>query len=337
MKRKMKLLFVGPCKRSFRSFMQQDLDILTQEFDVRLVNFCVSRHDWKATCTAFYNLIAGVAWADVIFCWFAGLEAFFATAFSQLFHKKTAVVAGGGDVTAIAEIGYGAPSRRGGRFFTTFALNRATKVLPYSKDAEKNVLRFLKHADKVELVYLGIDTEKFCPSETKRDQAITVSAVWHRTLKRKGLETFVESAAYLPEVKFFLIGQFMDDSINYLRSIASKNVVFTGFLSESELIRCYRQAKAYIQVSAHEAFGVALAEAMACECVPVVTDKGSIPEVVGTTGVCVPYGDAAATAKGIKQALELDDGAMARQRIEKMFAIDKRREALLNAINGLFD
>jgi glycosyltransferase involved in cell wall biosynthesis len=74
---------------------------------------------------------------------------------------------------------------------------------------------------------------------------------------------------------------------------------------------------------------------MACGCVPVVTDKGAIPEVVGNTGVYVSYGDAKATADGIKRALKLNDGATARQRIEKMFTIDKRREALLNAINDL--
>jgi len=336
MKHKKKLLFVGPCKRHFRSFMQQDLDVLKQEFDVKLVNFCVSPLDLKATCAAFYNLNIGIAWADVIFCWFAGSEAFFATAFSQVYHKKTAVVVGGGDVTAIPEIGYGAPLGPKGRFYTTFVLNRATKVLPYSKDAERNVFRFLKHAGKVELVYLGIDTEKFYPSETKRDEAITVSAVRHQTIKRKGLETFVKSAAYLPEVKFFLIGQFLDDSINYLRSIASKNVVFTGFISESELIECYQEAKVYAQVSAHEAFGVALAEAMACGCVPVVTDRGAIPEVVGETGIYVPHGDAAATAEGIKRALESNNGIVAQRRIGQMFTLDKRRKGLLKAINALF-
>jgi glycosyltransferase involved in cell wall biosynthesis len=202
--------------------MQQDLDVLKREFDVRFINFYVDPLDLKATCISFYNLITGIAWADVVFCWFAGSEAFFATAFSQVFHKKTAIVVGGGDVTSIPEIGYGAPLGPKGRFYTKFILNRATKVLPYSKDAEKNV-RFLKRAGRVELVYLGIDTEKFCSSKTKRDEVITVSDVRRQTLRRKGLETFVKSAAYLPEVKFFLIGQFRDDSINYLRLIASKN------------------------------------------------------------------------------------------------------------------
>jgi glycosyltransferase involved in cell wall biosynthesis len=120
-----------------------------------------------------------------------------------------------------------------------------------------------------------------------------------------------------------------------LRSIASKNVSFTDFLGENEPTRCYQETKVYVQVSAHEAFGVPLAEAMACECVPIVTDKGVIPEVVGNTGFYVPYEDPVATAEGIKQALRSDAGRLARQRVEAMFTIGRRQEALLKAIKDL--
>jgi glycosyltransferase involved in cell wall biosynthesis len=132
-----------------------------------------------------------------------------------------------------------------------------------------------------------------------------------------------------------LIGQFADHSIDHLRSIASKNVRFTGALPENELIRYYQDAKVYVQASTHEAFAVSLAEAMACECVPVVTDKGAIPEVVGGTGIYVAYGDPAATADGIEQALESDKGSAARQRIKNMFTIDERQKALLKVMHEL--
>jgi glycosyltransferase involved in cell wall biosynthesis len=74
---------------------------------------------------------------------------------------------------------------------------------------------------------------------------------------------------------------------------------------------------------------------MACECVPVVTDRGAIPEVVGDAGIYVPYGDPEATAQGIRQALSSEKGGTARQRIEEMFTIDKREEALLKTMRDL--
>jgi glycosyltransferase involved in cell wall biosynthesis len=334
---KKKLLFVGPCKFFFRSFMQWDFDALSKEFDVRLVNACFNVHDLQGTVKTPYSLVTGVAWADAIFCWFASREAFWAIALSQIFKRKTAVAAGGADVTAVPELRYGAALSKTKRFYSTYVLSRATKVLPYSKDAEEAALGLVHDASKVTRVYLGIDVEKFHPSDPKKDRVITVSVVSHSNLKRKGLETFVKSAAYLPNAEFVVVGQFADGSIDYLRSIAPKNVRFTGLLAERELIRCYQGAKVYVQVSAHEAFGVALAEAMACECTPVVTDRGAIPEVVGDAGIYVPYANPVATAAGITQALKSDKGSAARQRIKNMFTIDERQKALLKVINDLLN
>jgi glycosyltransferase involved in cell wall biosynthesis len=316
--------------------MQWDLDLPKEKFDVRLVKVCYGKSILKRTLMTHLDLISGIAWADVVFCWFANYEAFAAVAVSQLLNKKTAIVVGGQDVTTIPELEYGLALRRRAHFYQKFALNRATKVLPYSRDAERGALGFLNDQAKVKLIYLGVDSEKFHPLGSKKDTVITAGEVTDSNLKRKGLETFVKSAAYLPDIEFVLIGRFLDTSIDYLRSIATKNVRFAGFLAESELIKQYQQAKVYVQVSAHEAFGVALAEAMASECVPVVTDRGAIPEVVGETGLYVPYGDAAATAEGIKRALQSNNGTMARQRVEEMYTLDKRRKELLKAINDLF-
>ena len=316
--------------------MQWDLDALRGEFDVRLVNACFNIHDIRGTLTTPYRLMRGVAWADAVFCWFASREAFWAIALSQVFKRKTAVAVGGADVTAIPELRYGG-ARKTKRFYSTYVLDRATKVLPDSKDAEKGALGLVNDASKVTLIYLGIDVEKFRSSGPKKDKVMTVGVVSHSNLKRKGLETFVKSAAYLPHIEFVLVGQFADSSINYLRSIAPKNVRFAGLLPERELIRCYQEAKVYVQASAHEAFGAALAEGMACECVPVVTDKGAIPEVVGDTGIYVPYADPVATAEGIEQALKSDKGSAARQRIKNMFTIDERQKALLKVIRDLLN
>jgi glycosyltransferase involved in cell wall biosynthesis len=332
---KKKLLFVGPPQKHFRAFMHRDLDLLKKTFDVRLVNVCFNMYYLKCTLVALRNLVAGVAWADVVFCWFADRNAFPAIALSQLYNKKTLVAVGGADVTTIPELGYGLALHKREHFYQMFVLNKATRILPDSKDAEKGALALVNDTAKVTLIYLGVDVERFHPSGTKKEKVLTVGAVWRRNLDRKGLETFVKSARYLEDVEFVLVGHFMDDSINYLRSIGSKNVRFTGLLPASELMRQYQEAKVYVQVSAHEAFGLSLAEAMACECVPVVTDRGAIPEVVGDAGIYVPYGDPEATAQGIRQALSSEKGGTARQRIEEMFTIDKREEALLKTMRDL--
>jgi len=47
---------------------------------------------------------------------------------------------------------------------------------------------------------------------------------------------------------------------------------------------------------------------MLCECVPVVTKNGALPEVVGDTGFYVAYDDERDVAEGIKKALKSEKG-----------------------------
>ena len=164
---------------------------------------------------------------------------------------------------------------------------------------------------------------------------ITVGGINKSTVKRKGMESFVKSARYLPYMRFVVIGGWLDDSIEYLKSIAPQNVEFTGFVSDDELMEWYQKAKVYCQLSLYESFGMALAESMCCECVPVVINNAALPEVVGDTGFYVPYGDPEATAEVIKEALKSDKGKEARKRIEDMFLIEKREKRLIEIARGL--
>jgi len=179
-----------------------------------------------------------------------------------------------------------------------------------------------------------VETEKFNvdPKIGKEDIVITVGNVTKSNLLRKGIEIFVKTASYLPKIPFYVIGRYNEETYNYLNEIASGNVIFTGFISEKELIKFYQKAKVYVQVSAHEGFGISPAEAMLCECIPVTTNRGALPEVVGKTGFYVPFNDPEETAKAIRKAIESDKGSEARNYILENFSMKKREEAIKNII-----
>jgi FkbM family methyltransferase len=82
-----------------------------------------------------------------------------------------------------------------------------------------------------------------------------------------------------------------------------------------------------VQASRHEAFGLSLAEGMLCGAIPVVTDAGALPEVVGDAGVVIASQDPHAIADGIRQALDLgaDGSRQARERVQAHFTIEQRR------------
>jgi glycosyltransferase involved in cell wall biosynthesis len=326
MNRRTRVLFV---RTANSSFIEKDLDLLRKHFNVKVVDYSGKK---KAM-----HVVKGVLWADITFSWFAGSHAALAVLFSRVLRKKAIVVTGGYDVANEPSIDYGImrfPRSRDARI-VKFVLGHADLILPFSNFSMREVLKHSRPRQS-KVLYCCADTEKFKPGSGKlNDLAVTVGLITNDTLRRKGFETFVKSAGFLPEIRFVLIGEHLDDSGQYLRSIAGPNVTFTGFVPFDKLLEYLQKAKVYVQISAQEGFGVALAEAMSCECVPVVTERGAIPEVVGDTGFYVAYDNPQATAKAIAEALKSDKGKKARERIIANFSLEKREAGLLKTISEL--
>lgn len=332
--RKVRVLFVYS---ALSTFARNDLKILQKYFTVRRLNvttFLVPRRGrhWLA----YFRLLKGILWADVVYAWWAELNAFFIVLFCVLLRKKSIVVVGGYEVAYVPAINYGTLLSPIGRLEVKFILAHASKILAVSKSSEKEILHFAK-PKTLKLVYNGVDTERFKPLGDKENLVITVGGVSHGTINKKRLDTFVAASKYLTDVQFVMIGKILDDSIKQLRSKASRNVKFTGYVSDESLLRYYQKAKVYCQLSTQESFGVALAEAMSCGCVPVVTRKYSLPEIVGDTGFYVPYNDPEATAEAIEKALRSDKGAKARERVQKYFSSKAREKKLIREISDLIE
>ncbi len=318
------------------TFLKEDLELLKGHFEIRTAP-TFNRKKPITSIPSIFAILKGTLWADVTFSWFADTHAFLAVLFSMMLRKKSVVVASGYSVADMPEIKYGAMRGWISSRVVKFTLRHATKVLAVSKFNMKEISRYVG-SEKVRMVYHSVDREKFKPGGEKQNNlVITTGGVMKSNLTRKGIETFVKSGRFLSEVDFVLIGRSTDDSLEYLKSIATPNVKFTDYIPLDKLIDYYQRAKVYVQVSAHEAFGIALAEAMLCECVPVVTDTTALPEVVGDTGFYVPYADPEATAKAISKALNCSKGAEARERIRRMFPPEKRERELIMEIQGLLE
>ena len=72
---------------------------------------------------------------------------------------------------------------------------------------------------------------------------------------------------------------------------------------------------------------------MLCECVPVASDRGALPEVVGDTGFYVHELTPEETARQIEKALCSNVGGKVRERIINNFSIEKREEELIKIIS----
>jgi glycosyltransferase involved in cell wall biosynthesis len=64
-------------------------------------------------------------------------------------------------------------------------------------------------------------------------------------------------------------------------------IVFTGFVPPTDLVALYSLAEIFVLPSLYEGFGLPPLEAMACGCPAIVSDRGSLPEVVGDAAVLI--------------------------------------------------
>ena len=322
---KTKILYITP--PPYRSFLKKDAELLKKYYKIRVIIFD------KLSPPLIFKLFKGVLWADITFSWFADTHAFLAVLLSKLFRKKSIVVVGGYEVAKVPEIGYGALLNPKSARKVKYVLENADKVLAVSNFNKKEILEYM-NLNNVKLVYNGVDITKFKPAIKKEDDLIITVAGRHPNIKLKGLDTFIKTARFLPEKKFVVIG-LSKDLVNNLEKVSTSNVTFAGFLLGRDLIQYYQKANVYCQLSYRESFGMALAEAMACGCIPVVTNRGALPEVVGETGFYVPYGDPRATAEAIKEALKSDKGKEARERIKRMFPLERRERELIGIIKEM--
>jgi len=217
-------------------------------------------------------------------------------------------------------------------------MRRASLLVTNSEYTRGEVLALGLPPERVTVVYHGFeDTVGEPPTEPREPLALTVSNVAWLTLERKGLLPFVEAAPFAPELRFVLVGEWVDGAAALLREVGGANVELTGRVSDEELASWYRRASVYVQASRHEGFGMTVAEAMLAGCIPVVTGAGALPEVAGDVGERVDAPKPDAIADAVRRACEApaSERTRARQRVLERFPLEARRRGLFGAVARL--
>jgi glycosyltransferase involved in cell wall biosynthesis len=319
------------------SFCSNDKRLLMKHYTVTDTSYSWS--DLKSIIFLPIEGLLSMLRSDISISWFGSLHALIAVFWSKILNKKSIVIAGGYDVVSESEIDYGLLNRKFLKWIPILVFRNCDQILAVSLYTKDELLRNTTiPSDKISIVYNCIDTSEYQPPFLKENIVITIGAVNEVTLIRKGIHDFIEISKLLPDYKFICVGKIskaIKDQIATHNS-SSSNLSFTGFISDYDKVSLLRKSKVYAQLSYHEGFGVSVAEAMACECIPVVTKKGALPEVVGDSGYCVEYGDYKAIANAIENAMGDDTkGPESRKRAISYFDLHKREEQLINTIEDL--
>lgn len=93
-----------------------------------------------------------------------------------------------------------------------------------------------------------------------------------------------------------------------------QRVVFTGYVSDTDIESLYAAASLFVLPSFNEGFGLPVLEAMAHGVPVIASNRASLPEVVGTAGLLVDPTDPEALASTMERALS--DEALRRKLID---------------------
>jgi len=328
-----RILFVG---NQTSSFVSNDYKILTKHYPVTSHSFTQEGHPARHLPRFILDVFFSLNKSDIVFCWFANTESFLPIFFGKILKKKTVVVAGGYDCANEPSINYGNFAHPLKRLIAAFIFNHVNIVLAVS-DFTKHEALSCTHPHEIKTVYNGVDVDKFSPgTDRKEDMILTVASVDKLNVDLKGLRTFAEASKDLVNFKIVIIGPTDEKWKQELMRI-NPTIQFIGQLPHDDLVPWFRRTKIYCQLSYRESFGLSLVEAMSCGCIPVTTNHGALPEVVGDCGLIVPFKDVNATATALTSAAQktMENQACARQRAVSHFSLKTREENLIQVIRDL--
>ncbi|MDD2768536.1 MAG: glycosyltransferase family 1 protein [Methylococcus sp.] len=136
--------------------------------------------------------------------------------------------------------------------------------------------------------------------------------------EHKNLPRLVEAYAALPSIlrdghQLVFAGKMPVGNIELFRQLAESaglradELVFSGYISDEELLQLYNLCQLFVFPSWHEGFGLPALEAMACGAPVIGANTSSLPEVIGLDEALFDPHDVKAITAKLAQVLEDDD------------------------------
>lgn len=239
--------------------------------------------------------------------------------------------------------------------------NRLTYALAISNVIKRNLLDTCPLTEeKILLLHNGIDTERFnsntvdikrVRNEYKIKEDETLIGMLARFSPGKGHEEFLNAAKHLNvkynKLKFMIVGEASRGENNYadkIKKLSSdlglSNIIFTGYRADTPEV--LGAMDIFVFPSHNEAFGIALAEAMAMGKPSACSNADGVLDIAvdGETSFLFENKNADSLAQKIELLIKSPEtiqifGKAARERAVKYFDLGKLTEQVIEIYNSL--
>jgi glycosyltransferase involved in cell wall biosynthesis len=265
---------------------------------------------------------------------------------ATIVRKPVVMTAHGGDV-------YGLRGKWASAF-KRWALSRMTRVTAVSRDLA-DAIRELDSHRPVDVISMGVDVTRFRRRRGARKVTTALNVTGPvilfvgRLAEKKGVRYLIEAMPevleQVPDATLVIVGdgplrQDLEQRVSNLGISAS--VRFTGAKSPEDLPQFYSAADLLVAPSIvadggdTEAFGLVIAEAMACGCPVIASDVGGIGDLIKheMTGLLVQQRDSSELAVAVCRVLADD---VLRQRMRRMGGAHVKRNFAQTVITERYE
>lgn len=337
----------------FSSFVAKDFEIINKHYEVKKVLF----NSNKKYFIPFYLIKQLYFWVITInkpvlfLSRFSGFHTLLPALFNKLLpNTKSIIILGGSDSNLFPSIDYGNYRSFLYGFATQWSIKHAYHLLPVSKDLIETTNTYSEADPKLQGVknlikgfnvpfteiHNGFNDHKFQNTKLATKQSnsfVTIAggADSKKIRELKGIDLIIEAAKELKHYSFTIIGS------AYNHPDLPSNITFLPFIKNSELPHFLSTQEFYLQISISEGFPNALCEAMLCECIPVISQVGILPEIIGNSGYILKKRDSKELISLIKTHGKYSENLAneARTRIQLNYPLKKREEKLLKTLKNI--
>ena len=204
-------------------------------------------------------------------------------------------------------------------------LRKAEKIITVSEFSKQDISKYIGYPEeKIEVIPPAVDHSLYYQNRNKAvlnkyriGEAEKVILYVGAEEPRKNLQFLLKSfsrlKAKIPNIKLLKVGtpNYLFVRKKLLKQIEAlnlqNNVIFTGYVSETELADIYNAVDLFVFPSLYEGFGIPPLEAMACGTPVITSNTSSLPEVVGDAAIQADPYNVEDFAEKMYEVLQNDD------------------------------
>jgi glycosyltransferase involved in cell wall biosynthesis len=348
MKKKRLLLFPP----EYSSLIRKEAEMFASEYEVKVFDF----HSRQKILIPFrfllqfLFLVKNISRAEIMVSRFVGYQTILPILFSKLTGKPVVCIMGGLECIKFPSVKTGSYVRPFFGTITKWCLKNATHLCPVhdtlvltdytyqDDDYPKQGYKFFVPDCETPYTVIrnGYDAEKWKPAKEKIPNTfITVAhgIEMDHLYRLKGIDLIMAVADSFPQCSFTIVGGNKE-----MLQMKIPNVRFTGEIANEKLHELLGTHEYYLQLSITEGFPNALCEAMLCECIPIGSNVGAIPEIIANEELLLKKRDLEQLKILLSKALSCNksvESKNARARIANNYQLKQRQDKFFELFSKL--